>query len=305
MQEAYLRFWGVRGSYAVPAATHLRVGGNTSCVEIRSGDHILICDAGTGIIGLGDKLLGEARRLPLMVLFTHYHWDHICGLPFFQPAFQSGWDIQFFGPGPNGAEMEQRLSSQMKSPYSPVETESWIADIRYLEPRGPCLEHGPIRITYQHVHHPGLTYGYRMEVAGKSIAYVPDHEYLFQARSLESRAQEFSAADREYLAHIEREERTSETALIHGVDVLIHDAQYTPKQYAEKRGWGHSCFIDTVNLAIDTEVKALYLYHHDPASADADMDEIHAQSLKIIAARGSALRCYVAQEGMTLNLSDI
>lgn len=305
MQEAYLRFWGVRGSYAVPAATHLRVGGNTSCVEIRSGDHILICDAGTGIIGLGDKLLGEARRLPLMVLFTHYHWDHICGLPFFQPTFKSGWDIQFFGPGPNGAEMKKRLSSQMKSPYFPVETESWIADISYLEPRGPCLDHGPIRITYQHVHHPGLTYGYRMEVAGKSIAYVPDHEYLFQARSLESRAQEFSAADREYLAHIEREERTSETALIRGVDVLIHDAQYTPKQYAEKRGWGHSCFIDAVNLAIDTEVKALYLYHHDPASADADMDEIHAQSLKIIAARGSALQCYVAQEGMTLNLSEI
>ena len=93
--------------------------------------------------------------------------------------------------------------------------------------------------------------------------------------------------------------------MIHGVDVLIHDAQYTPKQYAEKRGWGHSCFIDAVNLAIDTEVKALYLYHHDPASADADMDKIHAQSLKIIAARGSALQCYVAQEGMTLNLSDI
>ena len=165
MQEAYLRFWGVRGSYAVPAATHLRVGGNTSCVEVRAGDHVLICDAGTGIIGLGDKLLAEASRLPLMVLFTHYHWDHICGLPFFQPAFKSGWDIQFFGPGPNGAEMEQRLSSQMKSPYFPVETESWIADIRYLEPRGPCLEHGPIRITYHHVHHPGRTYGYRMEVA--------------------------------------------------------------------------------------------------------------------------------------------
>ena len=207
MQEAYLRFWGVRGSYAVPAATHLRVGGNTSCVEIRADDHVLICDAGTGIIGLGDKLLGEARRLPLMVLVTHYHWDHICGLPFFQPAFKSGWDIQFFGPGPNGAEMKKRLSSQMKSPYFPVETESWIADIRYLEPRGPCLDHGPIRIDYHHVHHPGRTYGYRMEVAGKSIAYVPDHEYLFQARSLESRAQEFSAADREYLAHIEREER--------------------------------------------------------------------------------------------------
>ncbi len=98
------------------------------------------------------------------------------------------------------------------------------------------LEHGPIRITYHHVHHPGRTYGYRMEVAGKSIAYVPDHEYLFQARSLESRAHEFSA--------------------------------------------GHSCFIDAVNLAIDTEVRALYLYHHDPATTDADMDKIHAQSLR-------------------------
>lgn len=100
MQEAYLRFWGVRGSYAVPAATHLRVGGNTSCVEIRADDHVLICDAGTGIIGLGDKLLGEARRLPLMVLVTHYHWDHICGLPFFSRRSNPGGISSFSGRDP-------------------------------------------------------------------------------------------------------------------------------------------------------------------------------------------------------------
>ncbi len=127
MSKAQLRFWGVRGSYAAPFSTHLGVGGNTSCVEIRSGDHLLICDAGTGIIPLGNELVKQDKIREMLVILTHYHWDHVCGLPFFVPAFVPDWKINFFGPGANPSAIEEHVSAQMKAPYFPVGTETWLA----------------------------------------------------------------------------------------------------------------------------------------------------------------------------------
>ena len=299
----YLRFWGVRGSYAAPFASHLKVGGNTSCVEIRVGNHILICDGGTGIIPLGEKLAADGDVHELLIVFTHYHWDHICGMPFFIPAFRRDWRINFFGPGQSPKDIEKRLSDQMKAPYFPVETETWAASIGYLAPNEAGFTHGPMKITYHNVHHPGVTYGYRIEVNGKSIVYVSDNEFLFLEKSIAQRFDEFSTEEQEMLERMKHEERSIELDVVRGADILIHDAQYTPEDYERKRGWGHSCYIDTVNSAIDAGVKALYLYHHDPGYNDQSVEAIHQKSLEIIKSRGSQMKCVVAREGMVIDLS--
>lgn len=301
MSRPYVRFWGVRGSYAAPHRSHLGVGGNTSCVEIRDGDHLLVCDGGTGIIPLGESLQAGTLR-EMLVVFTHYHWDHICGLPFFPPAFQADWKIRFFGPGESAADIEQRLSNQMKAPYFPVEIETWLASIEYLAPIDGTLVHGPLEVRYHNVHHPGVTYGYSVTVGGKRVVYMSDNEIDFLQRSIARRADEFDAEDRALMERIGHEERQREIAAVRGADILIHDAQYTPCDYDRKRGWGHSCYVDAVHFAIDAGVKALYLYHHDPTYDDAKIDAIHRDCERIVAERGAGLRCVIAREGLVVEL---
>ncbi len=302
MAKSYLRFWGVRGSYAAPFETHLKVGGNTSCVEIRVDDHILICDAGTGIIPLGNELAAQQEIKELLIVLTHYHWDHICGLPFFVPAFIPDWNINFYGPGQSEQEMKQTLDSQMQAPYFPVGTETWMANIDYLAPSTSKITHGPIEITHHSVHHPGITYGYNIKVGDKTIIYVSDNECQFLDKSIKQKMTEFSAEEQEMFEAMNREEYEYELKTIENADILIHDAQYTPEDYETKRGWGHSCYVDAVNSAIDAGVKELYLYHHDPYNDDNAIEKIYERSQKIIQERNASLKCYIAKEGMELPL---
>lgn len=302
MSGAYLRFWGVRGSYAAPQKTHLGVGGNTSCVEVRCGEHLLVCDGGTGIIPFGEDLVRQDDIKEMLVVFTHYHWDHICGLPFFQPAFSPEWKIKFFGPGETAEDIENRLSNQMKAPYFPVETETWMANIEYLNPAKNGVDHGPINVCFHNVHHPGVTYGYRITVGDKKIVYVSDNEIDFLRSSIEHRYHEFDAEEHQLLERIESEERDAELDAIRDCDILIHDAQYTPHDYEKKRGWGHSCYVDAVNFAIDANVKALYLYHHDPTYDDDKVEAIYSDCMQIISERRSTMECHIAREGLIVEL---
>lgn len=308
MSNAYLRFWGVRGSYSAPFDTHLGVGGNTSCVEIRVDDHIVLCDAGTGIIPFGNEVLRQAANRPavkdLLIILTHYHWDHICGLPFFVPAFIPNWNITFFGPGHSRRDIEEHVSAQMRAPYFPVGTETWLANVRYLDPpKEQKIDWGPISFSWRSVHHPGTTYGYRIKVRDKNVLYISDNECLFLDKSIRQKYGEFSAEEQALLTEMQKEEYESEIRLIEGADVLIHDAQYSLEDYRKKRGWGHSCYIDTVNTAIDAGVKQLYLYHHDPNYDDRVIAKIYEHCLAIIKERNSPLECHIAREGMIVDLS--
>ena len=228
MSNQYLRFWGVRGSYAAPFSSHIKVGGNTSCVEVRDGDHILICDAGTGIIPLGNELMKQDSIRELMIILTHYHWDHICGLPFFVPAFVPDWKLRFFGPGQSEGEIKEHFSNQMKAPYFPVGTETWLADIEYVLPSTKKMNWGPISFRFNNVHHPGVTYGYRIHVGSKTVLYVSDNECLFLEKSINQRYAEFSSEEQQLFDDMKEEEYQAELDLIKGADILIHDAQYTP-----------------------------------------------------------------------------
>jgi phosphoribosyl 1,2-cyclic phosphodiesterase len=303
MSKAYLRFWGVRGSYTAPFASHLGVGGNTSCVEIRVDDHVLLCDAGTGIINFGNHMLRQKDIRDLLIILTHYHWDHICGLPFFVPAFVPDWNISIFGPGQKAADIEEYVSAQMKAPFFPVGTETWLAKVRYVTPPPDHrIAHGPIQIAYDNVHHPGSTFGYRIRANGKNILYVSDNECLYLDKSIKLKYGELSAEEQSLYDRMQREEYESEIKLLQGADIVIHDAQYTPEDYQKKRGWGHSCFIDTVNTAIEAGVKELYLYHHDPNYDDQEMEKIQRRALEVIRERKSDLVCHLAKEGMIVEL---
>ncbi len=303
MSKRYLRFWGVRGSYAAPFKSHIKVGGNTSCVEIRDGDHLLVCDAGTGIIPLGNELMKQDSIRDMMVILTHYHWDHICGLPFFVPAFVPDWNITFFGPGRDKADIEKHFSEQMKAPYFPVSTETWLANINYMVPDKSPIEWGPISFKFSSVHHPGVTYGYRIMVDDKTVIYISDNECLFLEKSINIQYQNFNDTEKEIYDEMKKEEYQSEVDLVRDADILIHDAQYTPADYRRKRGWGHSCFTDTVTLAMDANVKALYLYHHDPNYDDMAIHNIHLKALQMIKQQKSKLKCHIACEGMLVDLS--
>ena len=303
MSDSYLRFWGVRGSYSAPFSSHLGVGGNTSCVEIRDDDHVLLCDAGTGIIAFGNEMMKQKDVRKLLIILTHYHWDHICGLPFFVPAFVPEWDISIFGPSQSSKDIEEYVSAQMRAPYFPVGTETWLAHINYPSPaEDHKLDYGPMAISYENVHHPGTTYGYRIRVRNKTIIYISDNECLFLEKSITQHFEGMSPEEKELYENMRQEEYESELKLIQGADILIHDAQYTPEDYQSKRGWGHSCYIDTVNTAIAAGVKELYLYHHDPNYDDKRMEEIDRHCQQIIKIKNSPLVCHLAREGMIVNL---
>ena len=303
MSDSYLRFWGVRGSYSAPFDSHLGVGGNTSCVEIRVDDHILLCDAGTGIIAFGNEMMKQKDVRKLLIILTHYHWDHICGLPFFVPAFVPEWDISIFGPCQSSKDIEEYVSAQMRAPYFPVGTETWLAHINYPSPtEDHRMDYGPIAISYTNVHHPGTTYGYRIKVKGKTIIYISDNECLFLEKSISQQINGMNAEEKELYETMRKEEYESELRLIEGADILIHDAQYTPEDYQAKRGWGHSCYIDTVNNAIAAGVKELYLYHHDPNYDDKQMEQIDKHCQQIIRSKNSPLISHLAREGVIIDL---
>lgn len=302
MSKSQLRFWGVRGSYTAPFPSHLGVGGNTSCVEIRADDNILVCDAGTGIIPLGNELMRQDEIRNMLIILTHYHWDHVCGLPFFVPAFSPDWEIDFFGPGDHPGLIKKHISMQMQAPYFPVGTEAWLAQTNYLQPQTEGFQHGPIKISFLSVHHPGITYGYRIEVNGKIIVYASDNECKFIEKSIKYRADQLSDEEHELYKEMIEEEHEAELKLFKDADILIHDAQYTPSDYEKKYGWGHSCYIDTIDLAIDANVKTLYLFHHDPNYDDHAIQAIHENSLAFIKEKKSSLVCHVAKEGMTVDI---
>ena len=302
MPENYLRFWGVRGSYPAPFASHMKIGGNTPCVELCLGEHTILFDAGTGIIPFGHRRVAESVNGRLSVFLTHYHWDHISGLPFFIPAFLPGYSVDFFGPADSPAELEEHIAQQMRAPYFPVETETWLASIRYHTPHYEPISIGPARISAFVLHHPGLTYGYRIEVFGKVILYCPDNEIYFVNQRIDSMRDEFDESEHEILEQMKQEQHGRVTDYMRDADILIHDAQYTEEDYERKRGWGHSCYTDTVTSAMDAGVKNLYLFSYDPNYDDDQVDGLHASANKIIAEKRSNMICHKTCEGLLIDL---
>ncbi len=243
-----IRFFGVRGSIAVSGS---RIGGNTACLEVTSQGHRLILDAGTGIRGLGEIMMREGAPQKATMFFSHLHWDHVQGFPFFTPAYLGTTDLTLYGPGANGDQaLQSVLAKQMEPPNFPVPLSIMRSRMTFGSAlHGRPIEVGPFRVTPVDVPHPQGCLAYRIEADGHTFVYATDVE-------------------------LARDTLTSETArYFEGADALCLDAQYTPAEYdgrvgAPKKGWGHSTMVDAAQVAQAVDARRLLLFHHDPAHND-------------------------------------
>jgi phosphoribosyl 1,2-cyclic phosphodiesterase len=272
-----IEFWGVRGSIASPGADTASVGGNTSCVEVRCGDTRIVLDAGTGLRRLGDKLMAEMAEtkspLDLHLLLSHFHWDHIQGLPFFVPAYVPTTKLAIWG-APNGImSLGETLAHQMMGPVFPVRLDELSAKLDLHEVRqGRPFEIGDVTVRTAKLNHPGGVHAYRIEHGGHSVVYATDTEH-------------YAVMDPQL------------ALLARGADVLIYDSQYTEEEYGKKVGWGHSTYVRGCELAQAAGVGKFVLFHHDPSRTDAKVTELEARAQELFASS------VAAREGMTIDLS--
>jgi len=263
-----ITLWGVRGSIATSGPEFARVGGDTTCVEVQAAGARLIVDAGTGVRALGAELLREARMLGRAVeatfLFTHLHWDHIQGFPFFAPAFVPGSMLELYGPtNADGSTLEQVLCRQMQPPSFPVPLGAMAAHkIFGVVAPGDELRVGPFRVRALALRHPQGSLGYRIDALGQSVCIATDTEHPGDGSVDES------------LLELGRD-----------VDLLIHDAQYTDAEYEGRsatgpcrKGWGHSTHLAAAEAARAVRAKRLLLFHHDPTHDDDMVDAIECDA---------------------------
>ena len=284
-----VRFWGVRGSIPTPSREAVGYGGNTPCVEIRvSGvDDIFIWDGGTGLRELGRALRGAEAPIHGYLLFTHFHWDHIQGLPFFEPAYATGNTFTLLGPAQPTAGLVQTLGGQMASVYFPVGLEQFGAHLSFQEIDEGTIVLGGVQFDTLSSLHPGRALLYRLCHQGKRVIYATDNELPLGWKATGGAA-----------AHeVERFIRFFADA-----DLLIHDSQYTPEELEHRRGWGHSAWTDVLDLAIAAGVRNLILFHHDQDHSDTFLDAIGAAVQERIAESGSGIACELAREGALTTL---
>jgi len=273
-----IRCWGARGSIPVSGRTYLRYGGDTSCVEIRTADdRIVIIDAGSGIRRLGNRLLAEKRR-NYALIFTHAHWDHIMGFPFFKPIYLSGTHIAVFGCPFAQTSVREMISHIMAPPNFPVNFEEIKAKIRYQDACQETFRLGGLTITSIPISHPNQGMGYRFEENGKSFVFLTDNELTYRHPG--------GMAYEDYLAFVE------------GADLLVHDAEYRPRDYRQTRTWGHSVYTDALRLALEAGVGRLGLFHHNQERTDEAVDEMVADCRRITA--GRPLDCFALHQDMEI-----
>jgi len=274
-----VHFWGVRGSIACPGSETVRYGGNTPCIEMRVGSERFIFDGGTGLRVLGQSLLAQ-MPVTAHLFFTHYHWDHIQGFPFFVPAFIKINTFYIYGTiAPDGSTVQHRLNDQMLNPNFPVPLQIMGADLKFLDINiGKSIKIGDeIMIETALLNHPGEAVGYRINWRNYAAAYVTDTEHF--------------------------PDRLDENVLFlaRNADVLIYDATYTDEEYysekSSKVGWGHSTWQEAVKVAKAAKVKRLVIFHHDPLHNDDFMDKIGEQVAEQFP------NSLIAREGLSIQLS--
>jgi phosphoribosyl 1,2-cyclic phosphodiesterase len=268
----------VRGSIATPGPTTMRYGGNTSCVEVRNGDDVIILDAGTGLRGLGQSLLREFKNRPLnlTLLLTHTHWDHIQGLPFFGPIYNPRCRLRILGCEGARKGLVGALTGQMESTYFPVPFDKLPSNIEIEELKDFNFAIGSVLVRAHRANHPGVCVGYRLFAPDGLIAFFPDTEPHADNRAM--------------------------LDFVRDADVLILDSQYDRAEYKKHTGWGHGCVDDSVALALAAGVKHLYLFHHDPDHDDRRMDELVKHARKLVAKRKAKMKVDAAREGLMIQL---
>ena len=297
----WLKFWGVRGSIPTPGPTTIQYGGNTSCIELRAEGQIIILDAGTGLRLLGRELDREFKDQPLQLnlLLSHTHWDHIQGLPFFQPLYRPNNRIRILGYEGARSGLFKVLSSQMENPFFPVGLKELPSNVEIDELRDMDFQLGNVRVQSFFANHPGICVGYRLTTRDGSVAFFPDNEPPNRLQHQPGAAKADEATRRGFAEH----ESRKFAEFLRDVDVLVLDAQYDAEEYQQHMGWGHGCVDDVVQLAVDAGVKRLFLFHHDPDHDDAKVTSMVEHARQIAAKLKSPLKIEAASEGLVVKLA--
>lgn len=266
-----VKFWGVRGSIAMPGPTTVRYGGNTTCIEIRCGEHLLIIDGGTGMRNFGLELAKE--QLPeINLFFTHTHFDHICGVPFFKPAYLRTTTLNFWaGHLPSGQSIKRVLCDLMMAPLFPVPIDVFsAANYHDFECGVPLEVKSGVRVNSFALNHPNGACGYRIDFDGRSVCVITDNEH--RAGELDQPLVDF----------------------VRGADIMIYDAMFTDEEFGKFVGWGHSTWQEALRVAAAADVGQTVLFHHDPGRDDGMLDRIEDEAAHI------RPRTVAAREGMVL-----
>ncbi len=276
-----IKFWGVHGSLPRPGPSTIKYGGNTACVEVRCGETLIIFDAGSGIRNLGDDLIarhgkGSGSGVKGHIFFSHLHWDHIQGFPFFNPVFIETNEFHLYGGGNLHCSIHRIMNDQMAPPYFPVALEELGSTTSFHNLRpGDTIRIGESVIVAESLNHPHGSYGYRLEYKGKILVYATDTEH--------------DGSDASRTLNLAR-----------NADVLIYDAMFTPDQYLgtadglSRQSWGHSTWEGAVEIAKTAGAKQLILFHH------GNDDDTVAEIERL--AREQFPNCSAAYEGMVIVL---
>lgn len=277
-----IKFWGCRGSIPVPDSRMIKYGGNTSCIEVIINNRVLILDAGTGIRKLGEDLINKNIK-DIDIFITHSHWDHIQGFPFFKSIYRDDYNINIFGCSHSYKQIKNILSQQMSYEFFPVKFSELKSKINFIEickdEQGKC-DHSTISKVIQ-ANHPIFTLGVRIEDKGKSFVFITDNE--LRSKKPTTPWDGF-------------------VKFCSGADYLIHDAQFTDKEYDNRIGWGHSSFRQVLELANEAGVKNLGFYHHDPDRQDYELDGIEEHSRLLCKEKGYTFNIFTVKEQDTLDL---
>ncbi|MBN2352316.1 MAG: MBL fold metallo-hydrolase [Spirochaetales bacterium] len=304
-----VRLWGVRGSIPCPGPDTVRYGGNTACLELRFGkkNRLVIVDSGSGVRDLGNMLLKtDLPKGPIKteIFFTHTHWDHIMGFPFFTPIYIPKTELTIYGPVTYEEDtLDKIIGEQLRYRYFPVRQDELAAKIKYIALKESKLDIGDgIHVTTKYLNHPVLCLGYRFEFEGKVFCTLFDTEPFRNVFATDPSAPDYDeeAAREGDLAA--RQENEKIMKFMYGADLIIHDTQYTHKEYlAGKVGWGHTSFEDAINAAHKAKVKKIVCFHHDPMRKDDELDALLEKYQKRIAGK-SSLQIVGAREGMEIEL---
>lgn len=250
--------WGTRGSIASAGPDTVRYGGDTASVELTTSDGALVVlDAGSGIRQLGNHLTRTYPRVD--ILLSHLHMDHVQGLPFFRPLLNPDVETHIWGPISTTRDLRSRISRYLSPPLFPIRVRD-LPNVTFHDVTPSTFQLGSLEVTADLITHPGSTLGYRIVEGNDSLAYLSDHEPAFGMGRIP-----------------DSPEWTSGSALARGVDVLVHDAQYTDEEYARRVGWGHTSLTQLAALTRQVEPRRLVTFHHDPAHSDAELDDFHEQ----------------------------
>ena len=304
-----IKLWGVRGSIPCPGPETVVYGGNTACVEIRFDDidRYIIIDAGSGIRMLGNFLLqNDLPKGPIHtdIFITHTHWDHIMGFPFFVPIYIPGSQLNIYGPVTYEDEgLDKIIGSQLSYRYFPVRHSELSAEIKYHPLKECSMDLGDdIWVTTKYLNHPILCLGYRFEYKGKSFCTAYDTEPFRNVFPTDPDDPGYDEAAAEEGEEVAKEENEKIMQFFTGADLLLHDSQYTKKEYEkDKIGWGHSSFEYAIQTAHKSKVKKLVLFHHDPLRKDEELTSLLQKYRSMIDGKTS-LEIDIAREGLEIQL---